>query len=258
VIFPRLSELAALKKSDATRGLMMRGVRLALFSVVPLVAFFFALPVPIVRYVLQRGAFSVADTERTARALMGFAAGLPGFSVTQVASFAMIAISEGSAAAKVGALTILLDLPVSVVLRAHWGLAGVALGASVAASLNAALLLVMLQKRAGRLEFAGLGSAGWRLGVSALAAAATCRATYALLVHGAGPSDRWRGAVFVVLSLLAGLGAFGLAGLVLQCKDVWEVVETVGQSIIQFRLRLYSEVVNHEHMPTGGARQGDS
>jgi putative peptidoglycan lipid II flippase len=117
VVFPRVCALVALKKDVEVRDLVLRGLRLALFSVVPFIVFFLIFPVEIVQYVLQRGSFSAADTKRTAHALMGCASGLPGFAINQVAVFAMIAISEWSAAAKIGILTILLDFPLRACLK---------------------------------------------------------------------------------------------------------------------------------------------
>jgi putative peptidoglycan lipid II flippase len=210
--------------------------------VAPFLLFFLLFPTEIVRYTLQRGAFSAADTHRTAYALMGFACGLPGLAVSQVAVYAMIAISEWSAAARAGALSVLLDFPISYVLRARMGVAGVTLAASIAASLNSVFLLIPLQKAAGKLETTGWISTVWKLVLSTLAAGAASRATYYLLSHLLDAARYWPGVILLVGSLLAGMGAFAGCGIILRSQELWEVLFTLRHSIREFRLRMDMEM----------------
>lgn len=225
LIFPRISALVARQKKAEARDLILRGLRLALFSVAPFSVFFLLFPVEIVQYVLQRGAFSAADTERTAYALMGFASGLPGFAVHQVAVFAMIAMTQWSAAAKIGALTILLDFPLSYWLRAWLGLPGVALGTSIVASLNAAFLFIVLQRQTGKFALLDLVSSVWKLLLSALAAAVTSWMAFYGLTRFLDPAHYWQGMLLLVGSLLTGLVGFGICSRLVQSKELAELWE---------------------------------
>lgn len=227
VIFPRLSALAASKKIDEVQKLVAQGLRLALYSVAPFLLFFLLFPNEIVHYVLERGAFSAADTFRTAHALMGFAVGLPGLAVSQVAMVALVATSEWRNAAKVVVFTTFLDFPVTYLLRASWGLPGVTLATSAAGFLNAVLLLFILQRRIGTLDTPGMVGSGWRLVVSTLLAG-TASWT---MCHGpaflVGPVNSWQGLIPLASSMVTGLLTFGVASYLLGGKEAREILAAV-------------------------------
>lgn len=223
LIFPRVAALVAVKQEAEAQVLILRGLRLALFSVAPFSVFFLLFPVEIVQYVLQRGAFSTSDTARTAYALIGFALGLPGLAVNQVAVLAMIAIAQWSAAAKIGVLSILLDFPLSYWLRASLGLPGVAMGTSIVVSLNAVCLLIVLHRQEGKFDVLDLVRSAWRLLLSALAAAATSRTAFYGLAQVLDSAHYWQGLLLLVASLLTGLAGFGLCSMLVRSKELAEL-----------------------------------
>jgi putative peptidoglycan lipid II flippase len=137
----------------------------------------------------QRGAFVPADTLATAGALQFYAIGLLGYSVVRIASPAFYALGESRIPVTISFVTVLANAALNYALVGLLGYKGLALGTSIAALLNAGLLLVMLRRRLDGIEGPAIASALARIAVAAavmgLAAAGTDIGLRSLL-----PGDR--------------------------------------------------------------------
>jgi putative peptidoglycan lipid II flippase len=119
---------------------------------VPATVGLIVLAAPIVRLLFERGLFRPADTAATAAALRLYAVGLIGYSAVRIVSPAFYAIGESRTPATVSVLAIAVNVIASVALVRAIGFQGLALGTSLAAIANAAVLLVLLRRRLGGLE----------------------------------------------------------------------------------------------------------
>src|SRR5262249_26919979 len=129
-----------------------RGLGLMLMLNVPATLGLIVLATPIVQVLLERGRFLPADTAATADAVRLYAVGLAGYSAVRIASPAFYAIGESRTPAMVSAAVIAVNVAASVMLVHAMGFAGLALGTSIAAIANAALLLALLRARLGGLD----------------------------------------------------------------------------------------------------------
>jgi putative peptidoglycan lipid II flippase len=100
----------------------------------------------------ERGKFLPADTLATAGALQFYALGLLGYSVVRIASPAFYALEQNRIPVLISVITVLVNAGLNTLLVHSMGYEGLALGTSVAALLNAGLLLVMLSRHLGGLD----------------------------------------------------------------------------------------------------------
>jgi putative peptidoglycan lipid II flippase len=153
---PAVSRHAALDEEHHVRRTVADGLSLMMMLNVPATAGLLVLAVPIVRAIFERSAFTAADTAATAAALQFYALGLVGYSVVRIASPVFYALGENRTPVKVSVATVGVNAALNIGLVRFMGFRGLALGTSVAALFNAALLMFLLRRRLGGLE-------GWRV-----------------------------------------------------------------------------------------------
>ncbi len=149
---PAVSRHAALNEEHHVRRTVADGLSLMMMLNVPATAGLLVLAVPIVRVIFERSAFTAADTAATAAALQFYALGLVGYSVVRIASPVFYALGENRTPVKVSVATVAVNAALNIVLVRFIGYRGLALGTSVAALFNAALLMFLLRRRLGGLD----------------------------------------------------------------------------------------------------------
>ena len=107
---------------------------------------------PVVSLLLERGRFGPEDTAATAAALACYAPGLVGYSAVKIASPSFYALRDSRTPLVVSVIAVVTNVVLNLTLIHVMGYRGLALGTAVAATLNAALLLWILQARLGGLE----------------------------------------------------------------------------------------------------------
>jgi putative peptidoglycan lipid II flippase len=146
-VLPAVSRLAAVNDTAGIRRTLSRGLALMLMLNVPATIGLIVLAAPIVELLFERGQFLPADTAATATAVRLYAVGLVGYSAVRIASPTFYAIGDSRTPATVSVAVILVNIVVSVALVRAVGFAGLALGTSIAALANAAILLWPLRRR---------------------------------------------------------------------------------------------------------------
>ena len=151
-VLPAVSRHASVGDTAGIRHTVSRGLALMLMLNVPATLGLMVLATPIVQLLFERGHFLPADTAATAAALRLYAAGLIGYSAVRIASPTFYAIGESKTPAIVSVSAIAVNVIASVTLVRAIGFQGLALGTSIAAIVNAALLLWLLHRRLGGLD----------------------------------------------------------------------------------------------------------
>src|SRR5262249_58517721 len=136
----------------AMRRTISRGLSLMMTLNVPATAGLLVLAPPVVQLLFERGRFLPSDTAATANAVRLYAVGLAGYSAVRIASPAFYAMGGGRRPAIVSGLVIVVNVIASVALVRAMGFAGLALGTSIAAIVNAGMLLWLLRARLGGLD----------------------------------------------------------------------------------------------------------
>ena len=151
-VLPAVSHHATVGDTPGIRRTVSRGLAMMLMLNVPATLGLMVLAMPIVQLLFERGHFLPADTAATAAALRLYAVGLIGYSAVRIASPTFYAIGQSRTPVLVSAAAIAVNVIASVVLVRIIGFEGLALGTSIAAIVNASLLLVLLRRRLGGLE----------------------------------------------------------------------------------------------------------
>jgi len=165
------------------------GLVLMMMLNVPATVGLIVLAEPIIRLMYERGAFQPSDTIAAAAALRFYAVGLLGYSVVRIASPAFYALGQSRVPVTVSFIAVLANAALNAALVHVMGYRGLALGTSIAALLNASLLLVMLSRRLGGIEGPAIANALVRITVAAAVMGAATAGSYGALVAGL-PSGR--------------------------------------------------------------------
>ena len=206
VLLPNLSRLHA---DDDARGFAATldwGLRMGLLFGVPAATALFVLAVPLVATIFQHGAFSPRDTAMAAAALQAFAVGLPALVLVKIAAPGFFARQDTRTPFHYAAASVAVNVATGLAL--FWWLhhVGLALATSVAAIVNAALLLRGLVRGGDYAPTRAL----WRTLGAAVAASAVMAA---LMIWAVPDGEHWVAADLVarIRMLAAAVAGGGLA-----------------------------------------------
>jgi putative peptidoglycan lipid II flippase len=194
-------------------------IRLMLVLSLPAIVGLIVLAGPIIELVFERGLFDSASTLMTASALACYAPGILGYSIVKIASPSFYSLREARTPVIVSLITIAVNLALNLWLNSVMSYRGLALGTAIAANVNAALLLVLLSRRIGGIEFGRLARTAWK---TAVASAVMGVAAYA--------SQQWLQGLLPEPTLLHRLvrvvGAIGIAlGVLAACAHLLRLEE---------------------------------
>jgi putative peptidoglycan lipid II flippase len=140
-----LSRDAARRDWSALRNTLRAGLRMVLFLTVPSTVGLAILGVPIIRLIYQHGRFSSHATVQTAQALSGYAAGLVSYAAIKVVAPAFYALGRTRVPLVASVSAVVANLAWNFATFRSLGHVGLALGTSLAATVNLAVLLVAFE-----------------------------------------------------------------------------------------------------------------
>ena len=169
---PALSRLAAEQNTPQMRSTIASAIGLMLALNIPATFGLIALATPIVAVIFEHGQFTARDTAATARALQFYALGLVGYSVVRIVSPAFYALHRSRIPVVASIASVVANVLLNIVLVRVMGFAGLALGTSLAAIINAAIQLVWLRHELGGIQAARIAVTFIKTVVAATAMAA--------------------------------------------------------------------------------------
>jgi len=147
VILPRLSQQHAQQSPQAFGATLDWALRWALLIALPASAALAVLAAPLLTTLFHYGAFSAHDVIMASRSLVALAPGVIGFLTIKVLAPGFYSRQDSKTPAQIGVLAVLVNIGCSLLLIGPLAHAGLALAASVAALVNAGLLLTLLWRR---------------------------------------------------------------------------------------------------------------
>ena len=205
VLLPQLSHEHATADPQRFARTLGKGLRLALLLTVPAAAALVVLAAPLIATLFGYGAMGGDDVAQAAAALRAYALGLLGFTVVKILAPGYFARQDTRAPVRIGVIALGANLVLNLTLIGPLAHVGLALATSLAACLNAGLLLRGLRAR-GDFDLGEGGAAQlWRVVAAAVVMAA--------VLFFARPTDGWwiAAAVELRIGVLAGLVLLGLA-----------------------------------------------
>ena len=146
-ILPALSRQIGSGNEEAASHTQNRAMELALFLSLPAAVALCISAVPLIRGLLQHGAFTAADTIGSAGALAAFAVGVPAYVLIKVLTPGFYARQDTRTPVRVAVFSMLFNLVGNLVLIWPLGHVGVAVSTAFAAWVNSIILFYRLHRR---------------------------------------------------------------------------------------------------------------
>ena len=157
-ILPTLSAQAARGALDELRTTLGFGLRMIFFIILPAMLGLILLRQPIVHLFFEHGSFAREDTAATAAAVLGYAVGLWAFAGVRIIVSAFYSLQDTRTPAITAGIAVGANILLSLWLMTLLEAAGLALATALASMLNASILVAVLHRRLGRVDW---GSIGW-------------------------------------------------------------------------------------------------
>jgi putative peptidoglycan lipid II flippase len=203
VLFPALSRLAARNDMEGFRGTVSLGLRQIAFLLVPASVVSAVLAEPIVRLVFQRGEFTPSQTPVVAGALAAFSVGLTFNGAMLMLNRAFFGLQLPWIPTMVALANLALNVVLDLVLY-RLGVWGIPLATSVVNVAGTALLLILMRRRLGAIDFAMTARAVGRITLAAAALGAAAFGVWWGLDNALG-----RGLPGQLVSVLTAIGVGG-------------------------------------------------
>jgi putative peptidoglycan lipid II flippase len=202
-----VAQRAADRDLPGVKRTLGSAMRLVAFLNVPSTVGLVILAVPIIALIFEHGRFDAADTAATAQALVFYAIGLYAYSGVKVFAPAFYALDEARVPVLGSVVGMVANVALNATLYPVLGYRGVALGTSLAAIANFAVLALAWRRRHGGLGGSGVLPQMLRVIAATAVLAGVAWGAYVLL----GPLVQERGIVRALVLGLAPVAAGGLA-----------------------------------------------
>ncbi len=222
-----VAQRAAARDMEGVRETLGSAMRLVAFFNVPSAVGLMVLSEPIIALIYQHGRFGPADTGGTAAALLFYALGLYGYSAVKVLAPAFYALDEARVPVVGSVLGMISNVALNVALYPVLKYRGVALGTSLAAMVNFAVLAIVWKWRHGGLGGGGIYRQLLRVSAAAAVMAVAAWGTSRLLAERLPAGGLARHAPLALVPIaVAGVAYFAAARL-FGIRELGEVAEAL-------------------------------
>jgi putative peptidoglycan lipid II flippase len=200
-ILPTLSAQAARGAMDDLRRTLGFGLRMILFIIVPAMLGLILLRRPIVHLFFEHGTFTASDTAATALAVLCYAVGLWAFAGVRIIVAAYYSLKDTTTPAVAAVTAVVSNIALALVLMKPLQHAGLALSTALASMVNVAILVAVLNRRVGGVEWSAVGRSAARTVIAAVPVILVC-----LWIAGLAVWDRSGDWTAKTVMLFVGLG----------------------------------------------------
>jgi len=173
-ILPTLSAQASRGAWDELRGTLAFSLRMILFIMLPAMLGLILLRTPIVHLFFQHGTFTAADTQGTALAVLCYAVGLWAFAGARIIVAAFYSMQDTRTPAFTAVGAVLANLILSLLFMDSLRHAGLALATALAGMLNVTILVAVLNRRLGGVDWASIGRSASRVVIASIPVVIAC------------------------------------------------------------------------------------
>ena len=173
-ILPTLSAQASRGALDELRDTLGFGLRMILFIMLPAMLGLILLRTPIVHLFFEHGTFTAADTTGTALAVLCYAVGLWAFAGVRIIVAAFYSMQDTRTPAFTAVGAVLANLLFSLLFMDSLRHAGLALATALAGMLNVSILVAVLNRRLGGVDWASIGRSAGRVLMASIPVGIAC------------------------------------------------------------------------------------
>jgi putative peptidoglycan lipid II flippase len=145
-----------------------------LFIILPAMLGLILLRQPIVHLFFEHGTFTAHDTTETALAVLCYSIGLWAFGGVRIIVSAFYSLQDTRTPAISAAIAVAANLVFSLLLMSSLGSAGLALSTALAAMVNGGILVSVLHRRLGGIEWGAVGRSSLRVLIASTPLAVVC------------------------------------------------------------------------------------
>ena len=149
VIYPMLSKLSSEDNKEKFTSSVVQSINSIILLVVPISIGAIVLAAPIVKLLFQRGEFDARATSMTAIVLIMYSIGMVAFGLRDILGKVFYALQDTKTPMINGAMAMIMNIVLNIILVKYLELAGLALATSISAIVCIFLLFVSLKKKIG-------------------------------------------------------------------------------------------------------------
>ncbi len=227
-ILPMLSRQVAQGDQSGALEALNRAMELTLLLALPAMFAFLIVADELIQTLFQRGHFSPRDAQATAFALTAYAVGLPAYVLVKVLGPAFFARRDTRTPVIVGAIAMVVNIILNLILMQFLAHAGLALATALAAWLNVGLLAMILRRRGDlAMDDRLVGRLARALGAALFMALVLLLLKQPLASLFTGGEWVRVGGLFILVA--AGLGSYGAAAILLRAIQWREVKDLLAR-----------------------------
>ena len=149
VIYPMLSKLSSEDNKEKFISSVVQSINSVILLVIPISIGAIVLATPIVKLLFQRGEFDARATSMTAIALIMYSIGMVAFGLRDIIGKVFYALKDTKTPMINGAIAMIMNIVLNIILVKYLQLAGLALATSISAIVCIFLLFGSLKKKIG-------------------------------------------------------------------------------------------------------------
>ena len=215
---PSFSRLVVRERIGEFRDTVCFSLRMVFFLTIPAMVGLIVLRVPIISLLFQRGEFDFLATLLTSKALLYYAVGLWAIAGVRIVAPAFFALQDMKSPVKVATVAFVANIVFGLILMRPLQHSGLALANSLSAAVNFLLLLAVLMRRVGMLDWGGI--------LRSLSKVALASLPMGLIVYGLSLLGEWSesgtglfNGLVLGISVVAGMLVFLCTSLLIKTEE---------------------------------------
>ena len=225
-----MAKTSAAEDTKAFKISIKKTLNIILMFIIPICVGTLVLSGPIVKLLFERGKFNESDTIMTANILMVYIISILAFSLRNVISRAFYSLHDTKTPMINGAIAIVFNIVLNIVLSKYMGYIGLAIATTIAAYIGLVIFLVTLRKRIGSFDGKSILATAIKSIISAAIMGIVTSICYNQLANvlGVGLISQ---VIHLGLSILVGVVVYAMSIFILKVEETQIVLDIIKKKI---------------------------
>lgn len=219
VMFPAISRMASAGNVVGLKVTLAKAINLVSIIVVPLTVGAMIFAVPVIKFLFGRGAFDLKAVELTSTALFYYAIGMTAVAYREILSRAFYAMHDTKTPMVNGAIAVVANIILNIILSRFLGIGGLALATSISAILAVGLLFISLRKKIGPFGIRNIAGTLGKISLASAVMGVFAKNVFDFMLPKVG--NNW---AFIVTTL-AGACLYGIMICFMKIKEVGIIID---------------------------------
>lgn len=226
VVYPLMAKALASGDKQAFKDAFRSTMNGIILFIIPITVGTMVLAQPIVKVLFERGQFNSEDTIMTANILMVYILGIIAFSLRNAMSRAFYSLHDTKTPMVNGAIAIIFNIVLNIILSRYLGYIGLALATTISAFIGLALFFISLKKKVGDFEGKKILSTSIKSSIAALAMGVLTYVIYNFLnlVLGSGLIHQ---VITLGMSISIGALVYGILVVIFKVEEINYIIGVV-------------------------------